>query len=295
MRTLLGLLFLASVAAAQGQDPPFRLPEGVQEKAGLVYARYGTRELKLDLFLPKSATGPFPAVVYVHGGGWRGGNRGAFRRQAAHMATKGFAGACIEYRLSGEATWPAAIYDSKAAVRWVRAHAAEYNIDKQRIGAAGGSAGGHLVALLGTTHKLRELEGDGGNPGESSRVTAVAAFNPAVDLVSFGKVANANATNAVSTFLGKSYADAASLWALATPITHVDKSSAAFLFLHGTADNTVPYQQSVDMMNKLKAAGIPAEIFPAEGAAHGFFNRPPWYEPTLKRMEEFFLKRLGAR
>jgi acetyl esterase/lipase len=295
MRTLLGLLFLASVAAAQGQDPPFRLPEGVEEKAGLVYARYGARELKLDLFLPNSGAGPFPAVVYVHGGGWRGGNKGAFRRQAAHMATKGFAGACIEYRLSGEATWPAAIHDAKAAVRWVGAHAAEYRIDKQRIGAAGGSAGGHLAALLGTTHKLRELEGGGGNPGESSRVNAVAAFNPAVDLVSFGKVTNANATGAVFAFLGKSYDADPALWALATPITHVDKTSAAFLFLHGTADTTVPYQQSVDMLNKLKAAQVPAEIFTAEGAAHGFFNRAPWYEATLKRMEEFFKERLAPR
>ncbi len=291
-------LLLATALAAQQpkqqpkQDPAFELPESVELKADLVYAAYGSRQLRLDLFLPKSGTGPFPAVVYIHGGGWSGGNKGAFRRQAAHMATKGFAGACIEYRLSGEAKFPAALYDSKAAVRWMRANAKQYRVNPDRIGAAGGSAGGHLVAMLGTTAHIRELEGDGGNAGISSRVQAVAAFNPAVDLVSFGKKASDNASNSVFAFLGATFADKPDLWAQATPLTHVRKDSAAHLFLHGTSDALVPYQQSVDMMEKLKKAGVPAEIFTADGASHGFFNRPPWFEPTLHRMEEFFTRLL---
>jgi pectinesterase len=96
----------------------------------------------------------------------------------------------------------------------------------------------------------------------------------------------------VTEFLGCTYTEKPELWAEATPLTHVDKNSAAFLFLHGTGDKTVPYQQSLDMMNKLKAAGVEAELFTAEGAAHGFFNRPPWFEPTLARMEKFFVRRL---
>ncbi len=287
MRYLIPLLF-AAIAAAQGQDPPFHLPDSVEKKENLVYATYGGRQMHLDLFLPKTGKTPYPVVVYIHGGGWKGGNKSAFARQAAHMAAKGVAGACIEYRLSGEATWPAAIYDSKAAVRWVRANAAKYNLDPEKIGAAGGSAGGHLVALLGTANQ-KELEGSGGNPGVSSRVIAVAAFNPAVDLVSFGKRAPNNATNSVTEFLGKPYSADPSLWELATPLTHISKRSASFLLLHGNADTTVPYQQSLDMQTKLKAAGVKVELFTAEGAAHGFFNRPPWFEPTLQKMEAFFL------
>jgi acetyl esterase/lipase len=285
-----GAVLAPSVAQAQQkQDPPFELPDTVEMRKGLEYARYGTRAMNLDLFLPKQRPSkPMPAVVYIHGGGWRNGNPSAFHRQAAHMATLGFAGASIAYRLSGEATWPAAIHDAKSAVRWVRAHASEFGIDTQRIGAAGGSAGGHLAALLGTTAHLRGLEGDGGNAGQSSAVRAVAAFNPAVDLVSFGKTAAAGATGSVAAFLGKPYDAAPQLWELATPITHVNKHSAAFLFLHGDADSTVPIQQSKDMMAKLKTFGVRAEIFTAEGAAHGFFNRPPWYRSTLARMAGFF-------
>ncbi|MEX2260492.1 MAG: alpha/beta hydrolase [Bryobacteraceae bacterium] len=286
------LLAAAPLAAQQPQDPPFHLPPEVEMTADLVYAKGGGRDLRLDLFRPKSGKGPFPAVVYIHGGGWRGGNKNAFRRQAAHMATIGFAGVCIEYRLSGEAKFPAALHDSKAAVRWVRANAAKYGIDPDRIGAAGGSAGGHLVAMLGTTAHIKELEGDGGNPGHSSRVRAVAAFNPAVDLAGFGKAGSGNATNAVSQFLGMPYGDNPSLWERATPTTHIGNNSAPTLFLHGTGDATVPYAQSVEMAKRLKAAGVHAEIFTAEGAAHGFFNRPPWYEPTLQRMDEFFVKML---
>lgn len=286
------LLALASLAAAQKQDPPFSLPEGVELKRDVVYGRGGGRDLRLDLFLPKSGAGPFPAVVYVHGGGWTGGNRTAFQRQAAYMAARGIAGFCIEYRLSGEAKFPAALHDSKAAVRWVRANAKTYRINPEKIGAAGGSAGGHLVAMLGTTAGIKRFEGDGGNPGQSSRVAAVAAFNPVLDFETLGKRAGANASNAIARFLGATYAENPRLWADASPITHASKDSAPFLFLHGTADTTVPYQQSLDMIERLKAAGVHAELFTAEGAAHGFFNRPPFFEPALKRMEEFFVRLL---
>jgi dipeptidyl aminopeptidase/acylaminoacyl peptidase len=149
------------------------------------------------------------------------------------------------------------------------------------------------VALLGTTAGMAKLEGDGGNPAESSAVQAVAAFNPAVDLVMFGKAVPGSADNSVVKFLGKSYAEAPDLWAEATPITHVGKSSAPTLFLHGDADTTVPYQQSVSMMKKLQAAGVRTAIYTAPGAAHGFFNRPPFYEPATARMEKWFQELLG--
>jgi acetyl esterase/lipase len=282
-------LLLASVLPAQNQNPPFVQPGNVEIQRDLVYSSVGSRELHLDLFLPKEGAGPFPAVVYIHGGGWTGGNKNAFQRQAAYMATKGYVGACMEYRLSGEARYPAAVHDSKAAVRWLRANAARYRIDPKRIGAAGGSAGGHLVAFLGTTGDRKEFEGLGGNPGVSTRVRAVAAFNPVLNMTMVGmREPAASASGALEKFLGASYAERPDLYAEASPTTHVSRDSAAFLFLHGTADTTVPYQQSVEMMKKLKEAGVYADLFSAEDARHGFFNSPPWYEPTLKKMEEFF-------
>lgn len=282
------LLLLPALLLAQRQDPPFALPDSVELRRDLVYARYGPRELKADLYLPKTGTGPFPAVVYVHGGGWKNGSKSSFSRQAAHMATRGYAGLCIEYRLSGEATFPAAIHDVKAAVRYLRAQAKSLRIDASRIGAAGGSAGGHLVALLGVSPARREWEGEGGNPTESSAVQAVAAFNPAVDLVAFGQLRSNDANNSVAAFLGSTFAAKPDLWKDATPITHIGKHAPPFLFLHGDADTTVPIAQSHKMLQSLKAAGVRAEILVAPGAGHGFFNRPPWFEPTLRRMAEFF-------
>jgi dipeptidyl aminopeptidase/acylaminoacyl peptidase len=131
-------------------------------------------------------------------------------------------------------------------------------------------------------------EGREGNNGVSSRVAAVAAFNPAVDLVDFGKRNPTNVTNVVVKYLGASYAEDPALWSSASPAKHVSPKSALFLFLHGDADTTVPYRQSVEMMEKLKAVGVRAELFTAPGAKHGFFNRPPWFQPTLERMERFF-------
>lgn len=292
------MLIGSGVLFAQQEQPPFELPAGVESKPGIVYAKVGPkhdRELHLDLYLPKSPAGKLPGVVYIHGGGWSAGNRNAFRRQAAYMATRGFVGACIEYRLSGEAAWPAAMNDSKAAVRWLRANAAAYSVDPDRIAAAGGSAGGHLAAMLGTTAGMTALEGDGGNPGVSSAVQAVAAFNPAVDLVSFGKSQPGNAASSVTKFLGATYAERPEIWQLATPLHHAGKRSAPILFLHGNQDTTVPFQQSLDMYNKLKAAGVDTELFVGEGGAHGFFNRPPFFEPTLKKMEEFLTRVLTGK
>lgn len=206
--------------------------------------------LELDLYLPTESPGPSPAVVYIHGGGWSSGTRDQFRPQAIHMASNGFVGAAIDYRLAPDHVFPAALHDAKAAVRWLRANASTYNIDPSRIGAAGGSSGGHLAALLGTTEGVAEFEG-GGNPAFSSAVQAVAAFNPVLDLVALAGASGA--ANSIEPFLGASFAADPDLWANASPISHVTDESAPFLFLHGTTDGTVPHSQSVDMMNALVA------------------------------------------
>jgi acetyl esterase/lipase len=247
--------------------------------------------LKLDLYLPTETPGPFPAVVYIHGGGWRAGERSQFRPQAIHMASRGFVGAAIDHRLVPDDLFPAALHDAKAAVRWLRASADTYNIDPSRIGVAGGSSGGHLAALVGTTDGVADFEG-GGNLTFSSAVQAVAAFNPIIDLVDFLEREDWWAVDIIELLLGVSFADDPDAWANASPISHVTAAAPPFLLLHGTDDETVPYAQSVDMMNALIEVGVVAELFTADGAGHGFFNDSPWREPSWEAMEDFFVRML---
>jgi len=262
-----------------------KIPNNVEVREDVVYGKGGERELKLDLYLPKDDVGKHSAVVFIHGGGWKGGNRGQFRPQSLHLASKGYVCACIEYRYSGEATFPAAIEDCKCAVRFVRANAEELRVDPDRIAAGGGSAGGHLCALVATADAEAALEGTGGHAEFSSRVQLAIPFNGVFDFAAMAEARKA--IPQVSSFLGGAYEEKPEVYAKGSPITHVDKSDPPFLLLHGTADTTVPFDQSVAMQKRLQEAGVQAELFEAEGAGHGFFNRPPWYEPTLKRMEEF--------
>lgn len=268
---------------------PFVLPTGVVAERDLVYTSTENGDLKLDLYHPASGAGPFPGVIFIHGGAWSAGSKADFQRQASYLATQGYVCISINYRLSQQAPYPAALYDAKAAVRWMRANAAKYRTDPNRIAAAGGSSGGQLAALLGTTASVRTMEGKGENPGFSSRVEAVVAFNPPTDFVSaLEKTQNPGAvTKAVQAFLGGPLEKVPEVYMGASPITHVSTTSAPFLFLHGTADTTLPFSQSEEMRNALQAVGVRAELYSAEGGNHGFFNSPPFYEPALRRMQQF--------
>lgn len=284
----------AGMAEAQSQADapprvPFAVPAGVTVTRDIVYTGSGSSPQALDLFLPAKGDGPFPGVVFIHGGAWSAGSKNDFQRQAAYLAERGFVCISINYRLSQQAHFPAALYDAKAAVRWMRAHAREYRIDPERIAAAGGSAGGQLAALLGTTADVKTMEGESGNPRFSSRVQAVVAFNPLTDFVSARiKTQSPTAvTKAVEAFLGGSLDEIPEVYVAASPVAHVSAATPPFLFLHGTADTTLPYSQSIEMQNALHAVGVRAELFTAEGANHGFFNRAPFYQPSVERMYAF--------
>jgi pectinesterase len=290
----IGIAAIASGQEKSVEAPSFKLPAGVTLVPDLPYARYGTRELKLDLYRPSSGKGPFPGVVFIFGGGWARGNRSSFQRQAAYLATKGFVSATIDYRLSGEAPYPAAVYDCKAAVRWMRANAGKYKIDPQKIAASGGSAGGQLAALLGTTGDVRTLEGDGGNSNFSSRVQAVVAFNGVYDFVShMVRTKTQLSIQNMTEFLGGTLNQVPELYVEASPVAHVSATSAPFLILHGTGDTTVPYTQALEMQKALQSVGVTAELFSAKDANHGFFQQPRYFEPTVQRMEEFLRSVFG--
>ena len=207
-----------------------------------------------------------PLVIWVHGGGWSRGNKD--RAPTAGLTRRGFAGASIQYRLSGKASFPAQIHDCKAAVRYLRANAAKYNIDPDRIGVWGASAGGHLVSLLATSDGNKDLEGTvGDNPGVSSRVQAVCDFFGPTDLVD---LTPRMGSPAIAALMGGSAEAKPDAYAAANPITHIDKTDVPFLIMHGDKDTLVPMRQSEMLEKALHAAGVPVTLFVVKGAGHGF-------------------------
>ena len=267
-----------AAADPEGSTVRRALPASVTVERDIVYARYGAREVKLDLYLPKQPTSAkIPCIVVVHGGGWRNGDKTRFAHHAAALAEHGFAAACIGYRLLPEVEFPAPVVDCKAAVRWVRANAAKHGLDPDRIAALGGSAGGHLVAMLGTSDTVASLEGDGGNAGISSRVQAVVAMATPADMTRMGDRQNL----------------AADLARFISPVTHVTKNSAPVLLLHGTKDTLVPMAQSELLLEKYRQAGAKAELVKIEGGAHAFWNAAK-FDETMKLSLKFFRDTLTA-
>lgn len=275
----LTFLFLTSTAMAQ------TLPEGTKVHKDLEYVKDGHERNKLDLYLPEKAEGPLPLIVWVHGGAWQGG--GKENPPMLPMLTHGYAVASINYRFSQHAVFPAQIEDCKAAIRWLRANAKMYNLDPDRIGVAGASAGGHLVALLGTTAGVKELEGKGGNLEQSSRVQAVVDLFGPTDLLQMGH----NGPGSPETkLIGGPPSENKEKAAKANPITYVSKESAPFLILHGDKDTTVPYSQSEFLVDALKKAGVEVTLKKVEGAGHA---GPAFSSPENRKLIlEFFDKHL---
>ena len=266
------LLFAFSGARAQQPNP---LLDGVDVHRDVEYANVGGKSLTLDLYVPQAAIKPIPLIVWIHGGGWSAGNKS--NPTVLPMVKFGFAVASINYRLSQEAIFPAQIYDCKAAVRWLRAHAAEYGLNPDKIGAAGSSAGGHLVALLGTTADNKDLEGDEGNPGISSRVQAVCDLYGPTNLVDMTGRTDAAwkksyGYTVVSQLLGVPVSDNPDKARFASPLYYVTAQASPFYIAHGDLDQTVPVQQSIELNNALQKAGVSSTLYIVKGAGHGFHD-----------------------
>jgi len=257
-------------AAKNAQVPEFPLPDNVVLEADMEYGRAGQRSLKLDLLRPKDqGEKRLPVLVHIHGGGWRQGSKEGGRRTLSSFVNSGnYAGVTVGYRLTGEAIWPAQIHDCKAAIRWIRANAAKYHLDPERIGAMGHSAGGHLVALLGTSGDVEELEGNNGNPGHSSRVRCVADAAGPSDFPHFLEQPGAGGRGAVIALLGGTPAERPDAARAASPVTWVSPDDPPFLIVHGTEDHTVPFAQAEALAAALKKAGVPTTFLRLEGGGH---------------------------
>lgn len=260
------LAVLIPAAAFAQQDK--KSAADVRMERDLVYGKGGDRDLKLDLALPKG-DGPFPAIVCIHGGGWRGGQRLDLAKTIETFAGRGYVAAAVSYRLVPTAKFPAQIEDCKAAVRWLRANAAKYHVNPDRIGAVGFSAGGHLCCLLGTADKNDGLEGTGGNPDQSSRVQAVVSFFGPTDFTVRNWSDDLEETLLVP-FIGGSFKDSTELYKRVSPITYVSKDDPPFLFFHGTEDTLVGIRHSRVLADKLQAVGVPAKVVTMEGEGHGW-------------------------
>ena len=255
--------FLSPIASA------VEIPDDVIFKADIEFANPDGQHLQLNLARPKTVNGPCPAVICIHGGGFRAGTRQGYDGLCVKLAERGYVAATVSYRLAPKYQFPAAVHDVKAAVRWLRASAGKYQIDPNRIGATGGSAGGHLAQFLGVTPDMRQFEGDGENLDQSSRVACVVNYYGPSDLTkSYGK--SVDAAEVLPLFLGGNVEQEHKRHILASPLYWVTPESSPTLCIHGTDDKYVAYEQAEWIVERLKAAEVEAELLTLEGAGHGF-------------------------
>jgi acetyl esterase/lipase len=255
------------------QDP--KAPDDILFERDLVYGKGADVELKLNLGRPKQQSGPTPCIVIVHGGGWTQGNKNGHDPQVQELARKGYVAATVAYRFAPKYTFPAQIEDVKCAVRFLRANADKYNIDKDRIGAVGFSAGAHLSMLLGTMDKEDGCEGEGGNPDQSSKVNAVVAWFGPTDLTTNDWPERV--VKLLDALCGGTKQEKPDVFKKASPVTYVNAGDAPTLLIHGTKDGLVPWTQATLMADALTKAGVLGRVDLILGANHG------WGGDELKR------------
>jgi acetyl esterase/lipase len=278
----LPLILLLNITAASCAQPGATDVSGIKRKwQDITYANRSPAE-KLDIYLPDSGDGPFPVIIHVHGGAFMAGDKADGQLNPMLNGLKrGYAVVSINYRLSGEALFPANIHDVKAAIRWVKANAATYKLNAQKIALWGGSAGGNLVALAGTSADVKELEDlTLGNPDQSSRVQAVVDWfgptdfllmDPQLKETGNGKPDHSEANSPESKLMGQKITEVPEKVKLANPETYITKDDPPFLIEHGTKDHLVPTQQSVLFAGKLETVTGKdhVKLVLLEGAGHG--------------------------
>lgn len=268
MRNLLlfALAPLAGSLLAQQPAAPV-IPDNLSYEAGVAYAQADPQQV-MDIVRPRDNQ-RHPAILCIHGGGFRAGSRKGYLAQCVRLAQHGYVAVTADYRLAPGAQFPAAVNDVKAAVRYLRANAARLGIDPDRIGTMGGSAGGHLALFLGVTGGVAQFEGDGPNRDQSSRVSCVVSYFGPSDLTkSYGR--SVDAADVLPLFLGGDVNHARLRHIQASPLYWVTPEAAPTLAIQGTKDRYVNYEQSVWIIDRLLAAGVEAELETIAGADHGF-------------------------
>ena len=254
------------------------------------FARVGERALKLDLHLPP-AKPRAPLIVWVHGGAWRSGSKKDM--PLGKLVAEGYAVASVDYRLSTEAKFPAQIHDLKAAIRFLRGHEPDWKLAAKEILIAGGSAGGHLAALVGVSNGNAELEGDlGSDRAQSSDVQGIISFSGGANLTTILNQSTPHGLSvrvpALQLLLGDLPTNAPALARLASPVFHVDKNDPPLLLLHGDQDPQMPVNQALELAGAYQKAGAAAQLEIVHGAGHG---GAMFYDEERMTIVRKFLKR----
>lgn len=288
-----------TVEANRTEQHPAReaaeVPDDVHVELRLRYGEVDGREITLDLFTPKSQPSrPRPAIVFLHGGCWWKGDPSQFHYQAGYLASRyGFAAVSVDYRLSQEAPFPAALQDAKCAVRWLRSQADELNVDPGRVAVCGGSAGAHLSSMLLTTAGIPEYEGSGGNEGYSSDVNLGILFNGEFDM--WDLVEKGSLLEPMKQFMGGTPDECPERYDELSTIRRIHPGVPPVLLLHGTEDRCVSHEQSVAFHERLREAGVHSELEIYAGKPHAWFNSEPDRSVTTRRVERFLVERFGLK
>ncbi|MCD6360327.1 MAG: alpha/beta hydrolase [Armatimonadetes bacterium] len=279
-----GLVMIALAVVPAGADGVPYLQGDVWVWKDIEYGNADGIPLLLDAYLPADKE-VHPALVNIHGGGWRNGSKDSFMREGLDYAGNGVAAFSIDYRLSGVATYPAAVDDCWAAVRWIRAHAAELNVDVERMAVQGGSAGGHLALMMAFMEPEEE--------GLDNYFVCVAAKNPPTDFTAADEM---HRENALLAFMGCTWDQDPDRFREASPVTHISPDDPPVFVVHGTEDKTVPYNQALVLQAALEKAGIEHELVTIEGAGHGLRGGDRVaVQNAMRRWRAFVMKHLGVQ
>ncbi|HXJ42396.1 MAG TPA: alpha/beta hydrolase [Bryobacteraceae bacterium] len=251
----------------------------------LTYVTRGGRPLLADLYIPEEPQRPLPVILFLHAGGWAEGDRRFGPDLGRFFAERGFAMASVDYRLSGDATFPAAVHDVKTAVRWLRSIAGEYGLDANRIGIWGLSAGGHLAALAALSGPQDFVATDDPYQEFAGAVQAVVAGYPPIDFLQMDSHGGADSYEAK--FLGAPIAEVPELVRQASPAAYIKSGAPPFLLVHGLADTAVPVAQSELLFDALGVAGNDVTLCLVDGLGHGFMNRNNFDQGTFPRMRKY--------
>jgi pectinesterase len=268
--------------------------ENVKEKRGVEYCKIGKRKLLLDVFYPADKSQKLgAAIMIIHGGGWRSGNRTQHHALAQRLAALGYVCFTPEYRLSTEALYPAAVYDLKAALRWMHKHGKKYGVDTSKIVVAGFSAGGQLAALLGTTNNDKNFEGEGCHEKYSSNVQAIIDLDGTLSFVhaESGEADDSKKTSASTYWFGYSKKENFKLLEEASPLTHVGKQTPPTLFINSGV--TRMHAGRDDFIKVLKENNIYTDVIIFEDAPHHFPMFEPWFTPMVDSIDGFLKKVFG--
>jgi pectinesterase len=277
----------AKSAAPRWQKVLPQTPPGVTCTTNVVVV-HPEQTVTLVVYSP-DAPGRYPCILDIHGGGWQARQVESDKPMMERLAARGFVTALTTYRLSQEAKFPAALHDCKSSVRFLRANAARFKIDPERIGVMGGSAGGHLSGLLAMTGGKPEFEGDGPHREQSSAVKACIVMAATQDMFAANK--DKSSTNAIA-FFGAACADNPEIYRRASPINHVRPGVPPTIFIEGEKDSLKVGR--AEMMEKLRALGIETAVHTLKDAPHPFWMSQPWCDQTVEIADAFFKKHLGA-